>query len=378
MLKTHEKSSEKLHIKPPEFIVKKFITPVYACKDCEEIKQAPMPYHPIPKCSVTIETIANIAVAKYIDGMPLHRQEKMFDRHDIELSRDTMANWIIAIADKLKPLVDLLKCKLLNSDYMAMDETYVQVLDEKGRRADQKSFFIVQAREGPPGKTVAIFNYEKSRAKTVIADYLYGFKGSLITDGLAVYDSYCQNLPQISHGGCMSHCRRNFAKAVKGKKKHNTVAKQMILKIKELFKIENEIKGTSLENIAHVRKERSKPIFDDIENLLKENLEAIPKTSLTGAALHYLDSQWSKLTRFLTEPTLPMHNNHIEQMIRTVAVGRKAWLFSQSEKGAHASAILFTLLITARENGLNPYKYLSETLHNLGSTENLENLLPFS
>jgi hypothetical protein len=145
-----------------------------------------MPPHPMPKASVTSETLAHIIVSKYIDGLPLYRLESIFGRGDIEIRRDQMARWVISIGEMLLRLKLLLHKRLISSGSMAMDETTLQVLKEKGRRADQKSYMVVQSREGPPGKSITIFHYEKSRASAVLARYLDGFEGSLITDGLAV------------------------------------------------------------------------------------------------------------------------------------------------------------------------------------------------
>ena len=217
MKKIKENFSEKLHIKPATCVVKKYIRPVYACKSCEEIRQTKMPYHLIKRCSVTSETLVHIAIAKYLDGMPLNRQEKGLKRHGVEISRDQMARWMVKIGDKARLICGTLHKKLISGDYIAMDETYLQVLNEKGRRADQKSFLIGQAREGPPGKSIILFHYEPSRSSKIMANYLRGFKGSLLSDGLAVYQSYSQ-MAQISHGGCWSHARRSFADAFKAKK----------------------------------------------------------------------------------------------------------------------------------------------------------------
>ena len=161
MVQMQEKFSEKLHVKPAEFVVKKYITPAYACKKCETMKHAKVPAHPIPKCSVTPETLAYIATSKFVDGMPFHRTEKAFGRHGVEITRYQMARWIVTLGSQLTPLVALLHDKLLSSNLIAMDETYLQVLKEKGGRPDQKNFLPVQAREGPPGQKIILFHYEK-------------------------------------------------------------------------------------------------------------------------------------------------------------------------------------------------------------------------
>ena len=376
MVRTHEKFSEKLHIKPAEFVVKKYITPAYACKKCETMKQAKVPAHPIPKCSVTPETLAYIATSKFIDGMPFHRTEKAFGRHGVEIARDQMARWMVTLGSQLALLVSLLHEKLLSSDSVGMDETYLQVLKEKGRRPDQKSFLLVQAREGPPGQKIVLFHYEKSRASAVISRYLEGFCGALVTDGLAVYDSYCQG-KHINHGGCWSHARRRFAEALKGKKKRSGVAKTAMEIIKELFLIEKEVQGKPLSDIARIRRTQSQAHIEELKDLWVDNIDQIPQKSLTGKALHYLKNQWDLLTMFLEDPRLPIHNNYVERQIKHVATGRKSWLFCDTVAGAHASAAFYSLMVTAKENGLNPYDYMCDVLTRLPTETDLESLLPF-
>ncbi len=377
MAKTHEKSSEKLHVKPAEFLVKRFITPIYACKSCEQVKQARMPSHPIPKCSVTVESLAYIATAKYVDGLPLHRLEKIFNRAKVDLGRDKMSRWMIQLSEKLAPLKELLHKELLAGDLIAMDETTIQVLKEKGRRPDQKSYMIAQAKEGPPGRSITLFHYEKSRSAETIGRYLTDYKGSLVTDGLGVYFNHCQQTQGISHGGCWSHARRYFADVVKNKKNHVGIANEMLLLIQELFKIEKEIKGNSLDEIKSIREKKSKPVIVTIRGLLLSNIEAIPQKSLTGKALGYLNNQWNMLTRFLENPRLPIHNNFLEQQIRPFAVGRRAWLFADTVDGANASSIFYSLLNTAQLNGLNPQEYLCKVSQEIDSTQDLSTLLPF-
>jgi transposase len=378
MVKTHDKTSEKLHIKPAEFIVKKFIMPVYACKGCEQVKQAKMPAHPIPKCSVTIETLAYIAVAKYMDGLPLHRLEKIFAREGVELTRDKMARWLVILGERLLPLKVLLHKDLIAGGLLAMDETTIQVLKEKGRRPDQKSYLLAQAREGPPGNSITLFHYEKSRATDIVSQHLAGFEGSLITDGLAVYVSHTSLNPAISHGGCMAHARRKFTEVMKGKQRNTGIAKEALDIIAEIFALESKIKLLTLEEIHKERQEKSKPLFEKLEALWLKNIQLVPAKSLTGKALHYLKNQWTLLTRNLADPNLPIHNNYLERQIRPVAVGRKAWLFADTPEGAEATSVFYSLLNTAKENNLNPMEYLTKALSKIDQASEHRAILPYA
>ncbi|NRA68505.1 MAG: transposase [Pseudobacteriovorax sp.] len=192
MQQISEKISEKLHIQPRKLTVHRFIKPVYGCKKCEAVKQASMPAHPLARCSVTLESLAYLACSIYVEGLPLYRIEKSLKNDNIELGRDKMSRWMIQISEKLLPVKKLLHEILLKSPAISMDETSFQVLKEKDRRADQKSYVLVQAREGPPGKKITVFHYEKSRAKATIEKYLEGFSGSFLTDGLGVYQTYTE------------------------------------------------------------------------------------------------------------------------------------------------------------------------------------------
>lgn len=254
----------------------------------------------------------------------------------------------------------------------------LQVLKEKERRADKKSFVLVQAREGPFGRKITVFHYEKSRSSDCIAKYLDGFQGSLMTDGLKVYQTYCEKRSEISHGGCWSHSRRKFADAVKGKKSRNSVAKDFMLLIKELFTAEDLAKNMTDSERADYRQMQVRPIISKIEKLLNENINNYPKSSLTGKALGYLDSQWEYLTRFLEDPRLEIHNNYVERQIKPFVIGRKSWLFADTEAGGHANAIFYSLINTAKENGLNSYDYVCRLLRGIADGETPDNLLPFA
>ena len=241
--------SEKLHIKPAELLVKRFIRPAYNRNKCDESRQTKMPAHPIPKAGITVETLAHIAISKYLDGLPLYRQEKIFERSGIQLGRDKMPKWMIRLGERLDPLKNLLHQELIKDGFLGMDETHFQVLKEENRRPDAKSYMIIQAREGPPGRNISVFHYETSRSKEVVARHLKGFEGSVVTDGLMTYLSYFQSKAKISHGGgCWAHGRRRFM----ARKSKKGVAKDVLQLIKQLFKIESRIKGKSNEEILEV------------------------------------------------------------------------------------------------------------------------------
>lgn len=382
MKKVGEDIFEKLHYQPPTCVVHRYIKPVYACKCCEAMKTEPMPPHPIPKCSVTPETIAQIAISKYVDSLPLYRQEQIFARHGAEIGRDKMARWLITVSDQVNSIFDLLETELLTDDLIQMDETTVQVLKEKGRLPSSKSYMIVRTREGPPGRSIVLFNYNPSRSKQVMAELVKDFKGILLTDGLEVYGSLCLGREDLIHAGCWSHARRYFIdaqKQLKPSRRQNSIAGQGVEKIDRLFKIERQAKDLSPTERLSLRQKESDPIIKDLERLLNQELANFPKKSETGIALHYLNNQWEKLVKFLGNGRIPLHNNFTENRIRPFTIGRRNWLFSDQPEGAKASAIIYSLLVTAQLNGLNPYDYFCKLLKGIAAPNpDLKSLLPLA
>ena len=379
--KVSEEVSEKLNIVPATYHVIRYIRPVYSCRHCERMKVMPMPSHPIPKCSVTPSSLAQIAVSKYMDSLPLYRQEQIFSRSGIELSRDQMARWMIQIAEKLRPIYALLHKQLLSGPILHMDETTLQVLREEGRLPTAKSYMVVQARGDPEGKAIVLFHYSPSRSKNAMAPLLQGYKGILLTDGLEVYNSYCRASDEILHAGCWSHARRKFTEALKATKASNrkgNLAGMGLSLIDRLFAIESLAKDFSVEEREAMRHEKSAPILEEFKAWLSNHIATVPSKSLVGVAMAYTMRQWEKLVVFLTSGQIPIHNNFVENAIRPYAIGRKNWLFSSSEDGAEANAILYSLLSTAKVNGLHPIDYLTRAMLGLAAGQAADEFLPFA
>lgn len=346
------------------------------------MKTEPMPAHPIPKCSVTSDSIAQIAVSKYVDGLPLYRHEQIFARHGVEIGLDKMARWLISISDALVPLLNLLDSKLSTGPIMQMDETYVQVLKEKNRPATSKSYMIVKTREGPPGQSIVTFHYNPSRSRQVLEGLVGSFQGILLTDGLEVYGCLCLGRPGVVHAGCWSHARRYFIdaqKQLKPSRREGSIAGRSVVLIDQLFKVEREAKDLTDDARLAMRQQDSKPIIEELRRLIDAEIINFPKKSETGKALTYLYNQWQKLTRFLEDGRIPLHNNFTENRIRPFTVGRRNWLFSDTPEGATASAIIYSLLVTAQVNRLNPYEYFCRVLSSIARPNvDLETLLPFA
>jgi len=371
--------SEQLDIIPAKIQVIRHIRKKYAC-DCGQcIKTAPLPAQPIPKSMVSPGLLAHITVSKYQDALPLYRQETILQRIGVDIPRATLANWMIQAGDLIQPLINLMHERLLSYDIVQMDETTVQVLKESGKTAQSKSFLWLQ-RGGPPAHPVGLYHYDPGRGAGVAKRLLEGFRGYLQTDG---YDGYnaavaTHHLTQV---GCMAHARRKFADAVKaqGKSKKRGKAHRGLALIQRLYGIEKQARKLEPEKRHAHRKVHAQPVLGEIRTWLDQTLPQVPPRSATGKALNYLHNEWDKLIRYLDDGRLEIDNNLAENAIRPFVVGRKNWLFSDSVKGVGASANLYSLIETAKANGLEPYAYLRYLFTELPKAETvgaIEALLP--
>lgn len=372
---------EQLDIVPATIQVIRHIRKKYAC-DCGQcIRTAAMAPQPIPKSLASPGLLAHVAVSKYQDALPLYRQEQILQRIGVDMPRATLANWMIRAGELIQPLVNLLRDQVLGYDIVQMDETTVQVLNEPGKRAQSKSYLWVQ-RGGPPDRPTVLYDYDPSRSGAVPRRLLAGYTGYLQTDGYEGYNAVVGE-NAIVHVGCMAHARRRFADAVKaqGKKKKAGIAPHGLALIQKLYRIEKQAKDFAPEDRKAYRDIHARPVLDKLREWLDTHRPQVPPKTATGAALKYLDDQWDKLARYLDDGRLEIDNNRTENAIRPFVVGRKNWLFSDSVKGVAASANLYSLVETAKANGLEPYAYLRQIFTRLPTAEtvdDIEALLPFN
>ena len=377
-----EEVSEQLDIIPAQIQVLRHVRPKYSCPCCENgVQIAKLPPQPIPKSMASPGLLAWIAVSKFMDGMPLYRLEKIIQRIGVDIPRTTLARWMIHCGVMIQVLIILLREQMLAYDYLNMDETTVQVLNEEGRRAQSKSHMWIQ-RGGPPGQPIILFDYDASRSSEVPTRLLEGYQGYLQTDGYAGYNAVVKE-NGLTHLGCWAHARRKFDEAIKaqGKKKKPGRAHQGMAYIQALYRIERAAKEMSPEARAAYRQEHALPLLQTIREWVDKSLPQVPPTSYVGKALTYLNNQWPMLIVYVKDGRLSMDNNLAENAIRPFTVGRKNWLFSQSVKGVEASAALYSLIETAKANGLEPYRYLFHVFKELPkatSLEQVEALLPYN
>ncbi|MCH7697141.1 MAG: IS66 family transposase, partial [Proteobacteria bacterium] len=364
--------SEQLDIIPAQIRVLRHIRKQYAC-DCGRcIQTAPLPAQAIPKSLASPGLLAHITVSKYQDALPLYRQETILQRIGVALPRATLANWMIRVGTLVQPVINLLRDRLLDYDILQMDETTVQVLKEPGKTAQSKSYLWLQ-RGGPPAQPVILFDYDPSRSQAVPKRLLAGYKGYLQTDGYDGYNAVVA-MNDLTHVGCMAHARRKFSEAVKaqGKKKQSGKAQRGLALIQKLYRIEKQARTLDPEARHDHRQRHARPLLDELRCWLDDVLPQVPPQSATGKALNYLNNEWPKLIRYLDDGRLEIDNNTAENAIRPFVVGRKNWLFSDSIKGVKASANLYSLIETAKANGLEPYAYLRYLFTELPKAETVE------
>ena len=356
------------------------IRKVYACKGCESAPvTADKPAQLIEKSMASPSLLAMLLTTKYADSLPLHRFEKVLKRHGVEIPRQTLARWVMQCGDHLQPLVNLLRDRLLESPVIHCDETRLQVLKEPDRDPGSQSWMWVQT-GGPPEHPVILFDYTSSRAQEVPKRLLEGYRGYLMTDDYAGYNAIAAQ-DGVERLGCWAHARRKFIDAQKAQPKGKTGRADMALSlINKLYGIERDCKELDEASRLQARKFKSEPVLQKLKAWLDKAHPQVTPQSALGKAVGYLASNWSKLIRYTEAGHLPIDNNPAERAIRPFVIGRKNWLFSDTPKGAHASALIYSLIETAKANGQEPYAWLRHVLERLPlatTAEDYEALLPW-
>lgn len=381
---------QELKIIPAEVKVVKHVRHVYSCRHCERVGTetpvitAPMPKPAAPGSLASPSMLAFTMAQKYVMGMPLYRQEQQFAYLGVELTRQTLANWTLKAAERwLQPLWERMHTHLLDQPILHADETTVQVLREDGREAQTQSYLWLYrtGREGPP---IVLYQYRQTRGGENPRDFLAGFRGYLHVDG---YPGY-HKVNNVTLVGCWAHARRKFDEALEAlpddKQKAAVTAREGLEFCNRLFDIERGAKDATAEERLKVRTAQSKPVVDAFLAWLRmQRPRVLPKSTL-GAAIAYCLNQWDKLVVFLQDGRLELDNNRSERSIKPFVIGRKNWLFSNTPRGATASATIYSIIETAKENGLKPYAYLHwlfeamPQVENLNDPATLDRFLPWS
>lgn len=382
-----EQVRQEIEFIPAKVKIVNYIRYAYECPSCKKediavIIKAPTP-SPLMKHSLASpSSVAHVMYQKYVNAMPLYRQEKDWEQHGIKLSRATLANWVIRCShDWLMPITAALRLELLKREILHADETTLQVLNEPGKKAQTKSYMWLY-RTGNDGKPpIILYDYKPSRGGQNAADYLEGFKGYLHTDGYSGYEK----VKGIKRCGCWAHTRRYFVEAIPatpskdGKLSNGEIGRDYCNK---LFEIERQLADLTPTERKKARLELEKPVLEAFWSWIN-SLQPL-KGSRLGKAVTYANNQKKYLETYLLDGRCSLSNNLAENSIRPFTVGRKNWEFSASTKGADASATVYSLVETAKANGLNIYSYLEYLLLYMTDVdyknhpEDLETLMPWS
>jgi len=393
-----EEVSERYHFEPAKVWIERHVYPKYACERCHQgVAVATAVKNILPKSNASASLLAHVVTSKFDDGLPIFRICRQLERQEVRLTPGTVGTWVNTVgSETVMPLINLMNDDLLAEPLMQMDETYLQVLQSE--KAPSSEHYMVVRAAGPPGRRIVLFTYVPSRTAAALKELLTSseglFRGKLLTDGLELYDIVTESLG-LQHFGCLQHCRTYYHKALKvtelpsGRALAKVAMEDYLGKV---FKTERDIKelrearqrtgGTlELDEILKLRREKSAPVLTAFKRWVEDLLPGVPPQSALGKALAYTTKQWPKLVRYLEHPDVPAHNNYIENIIRPFSQGRRVWLFANNPFGARASANLYSLVATARANGLEPSAYLNFLFENLPAAETveaLEALLPWN
>ena len=335
----------------------------YACQNCKlngtetpVLKTDNLP-SVIPGSYASPEAIAHIAVQKYVMGSPLYRQAAELNRSGVMLSRQTMSNWLMWASEHwLAPIYEQLHKQLVSQKVLHADETTLQVLHEEGKKAQSKSYMWLYRTSGDAEHPIVLYEYKPDRKSENAEKFLSGFSGWLHADG---YQGYHRLPENISVVGCWAHARRKFDEAVNALPKPEQAGSAALEGQRyctKLFAIEKELAGLTPEERYTQRLEREKPVLDALL-AWSYTKKAAPKSAL-GKAIYYLQEQWPYLMRYLEDGSLELSNNRAERSIKPFVMDRKNFLFANTPGGAQGSATIFSLIETAKENSLDPFRYL--------------------
>jgi transposase len=388
----HEMSTqvrEELVIVPAQAKIVRHVRYVYGCRHCDKdeistpIVTADAPKPIIAKSLASASAIAYIMAGKFVDGMPLYRLEKHFERLGVELPRQIMSNWMLKGAESLEIIYNRMHEELCKLDIAHADESSLQVLREPGRSAKSKSFMWLY-RSGRGSPPIVLYDYQPTRSGIHARNFLGEYKGYVHVDGYGGYGE----LKQATLVGCWAHARRGFVEALavvpaEHRNDPSHLSNIALSYIGRLYAIERDLADATAEQRKAGRNLRSVPILNEFKAWLdRESALALPK-SRVGQAITYCRNQWSKLIRYVDDGRLEIDNNRAERSIKPFVISRKNWLFANTPRGAKASAIIYSIVESAKENGLNPTSYLEYVLKKLPDVDAadqsaIESLLPWN
>jgi len=375
-----EDVSEQLERIPATFKVIRHVRPKFACKQCERVVEAPAPARPIERGLAGPNLLAHVLVSKYADHCPLYRQSVIYAREGVDLDRSTLAGWVGATSELLTPLVDALRKHVLSATKIHADDTPVPVLAPGNGKTKTGRLWTYVRDERPAGEDTAPavwFAYSPDRKGEHPRQHLKNFKGALQADAYAGFHHLYEG-GAIYEVACWAHTRRKFhdIHAIHA----SPITTEALDRIGALYGIEEEVRGKPTDLRRTVRQARAKPLLDDLRTWLEKMLRSLSAKSETAGAIRYALSHWRALTRYVDDGLLEIDNLAAERALRAVALGRKNYLFCGSDSGGQRAAAIYSLLGTAKLNGLDPELYLRTVLAQIAEhpISRIDELLPWN
>jgi len=368
-----EDISEKLDYTPGAFTVERHVRGKWVCRECETLVQAPVPPHVIDKGLPTTGLLAHVLVAKYLDHLPLYRQEGIFGRAGLEIPRSTLAQWVGRCGVAVQPLVDALRDAMFERRVLHADETPVSML-APGTGKTHKAYVWAYGTTPYDPLQAVVYDFAESRAGQHARRFLDGWQGKLVCDDFTGYKALFAT--GVTEVGCMAHARRKFHDLWVSHK--SPLAEEALRFFRTLYDIERTAQSLGAEDRQRLRVLQTRPVLDTFHRWLLLKRQQATDGTAAARAIDYSLKRWDALVRFVDDGDLPIDNNHMENRIRPIALGRANWLFAGSLRGGQRAAAVMSLLQSAKLNDLDPHAYLRDVLARLPTqpASRIEELLP--
>jgi transposase len=375
--------AERLDYEPGVFTVERHVRGKWACAHCQKLVQAPVPAHVIDKGIPTAGLLAQVLVAKFLDHLPLYRQERIFERAGMLIARSTLAQWVGECGAQLQPLVDALTNELLRHGALHADETPVGML-KPGNKKTHKAYIWTYCTTSFNASRAVVFNFAETRGGENVRRFLrqdgehareQSWTGTLVTDGFSGYKATFER--GVTEAGCVAHARRKFHELWANHA--SKVGQQALRYFQVLFRIEEGLAAATSQERRHVRQRKSRRVAAALHKWLLAQRQLVPDGSATARAIDYSLKRWKALTRYIDDGDVPISNNWAENQIRPIALGRSNWLFAGSLRAGQRAAAVMSLVHSAKINGHDPYAYLKDVLERLPAqpASRIEELLPY-
>jgi transposase len=375
-----EDVSEVLDYMPASFRVIRHVRPKFSCRRCERVVEAAAPPRPIERGLAGSGLLAHVLVSKYCEHQPLNRQSEIYAREGVDLDRSTMAGWVGAVSQLVAPVVEALRQHVVSAKKIHADDTPVPVLAPGTGKTKTGRLWTYVRDDRPAGDSTppaVWFAYSPDRKGEHPRQHLETFRGVLQADAYAGFH-HLYDTGQIIEAACWAHVRRKFFDL---EQVHQSpIAREAIQRIAALYAIENDIRGKPPDERAKIRQARARPLLDDLRAWLERTLNSLSRKSETALAIRYALARWSALTRYVDDGSIELDNNPAERALRAVCLGRKNYLFAGSDNGGERAATFYSLIGTAKLNGIDPELYLRQLLERVGDhpINRISDLLPWN